>query len=144
MQVNFINGDYVSLYEECDNNPRLWELLYSKYMDDLTMFMESVGVTFNSIRKNKDVCDDFILFLHDTNEGEILTELLSSVEEDFLVFYTPTYNSAGMFLRVEKYRVAYTTLSQDEMSELIVKYLKHHDLSMDQLSVSLTKHLIKE
>jgi len=144
MQVDFISGDFISLFDECNDNPRLWELLYSKYMDDLTMFMESVGVTFNSVKKNRDVCDDFILSLFDTDEGEILTYLLSSVEEDFLAFYTPIYDNTGMFIRVEKYRVAYTTLSKDEMSELIVKYLKYHNLSMDQLSISLTKQLIKE
>jgi hypothetical protein len=145
MILDFITDEYSSVYEECNDSPELWDVLYKLYKEDIDSYATVNNTSFEEIkklsRKEFDVFfDDALMF--STDEGEILVNILNYVEKDFLVFYNAVYDYEGSFVKVEKFRLAYTTFSENELSELVIKYLKYHNITLEQFIVRITQHLI--
>lgn len=147
MILDFITDEYTSVCEECNESPKLWDVLYKLYRQDINAYLNTEKITFEDIKKMSR--KEFDIFFNDafsmsTDEGEVLSHILNYAEDDFLVYYNPVYDIDGTFIKVEKLRLAYTTFTSNEVIDLIVKYLKYHNISSEEFFIKFTQHLLQE
>lgn len=123
-----------------------WEHFKEIFIDDIVEFLQKENATINDIKSNESIFSNFITYLTYTvgiPASEVVQVVYESVNTNSAEVYVPINSEEGNLMSLEVYEARFPIEEKDKFFEYVTEHLKTHEISLEELTVKVTEHLIK-